>query len=104
MPTLIVHTQEGEIERIEGDDGDSLMETLVDNDVEGIDAICGGSLSCATCHVIIDDSWYGKVGGPGETEAALLEGIGERRPTSRLSCQIKLSDALDNIELTVPGA
>ena len=104
MPTLIVHTQTGETKRIEGNIGDSLMQTLVDNDIEGIDAICGGALSCATCHVFVGDEWRDKVGAPSEIEAELLTGAEDLRPSSRLSCQIKLSDALDGIELTVPGA
>ena len=104
MPTLIVHTQDGDTERVTGDAGDSIMETLVDNDIDGIDAICGGSLSCATCHIVIDENWYGKVGAPGETEAELLKGVNDLRSTSRLSCQIKLSDELDGLELSVPSS
>jgi 2Fe-2S ferredoxin len=64
---------------------------------------CGGCLSCATCHVYVDAAWYEKAGHPDDMERDMLEiTAAERKPNSRLSCQIKATDALDGIVLHVP--
>ncbi len=82
--------------------GSSLMEVARENDVEGILADCGGASSCATCHVYVGEAWLETVGAPDEIEEAMLDMVEDvRRPTSRLSCQIRLSAALDGLEATV---
>lgn len=83
--------------------GHTLMEAAVANSVPNVIGECGGCLSCATCHVYVDPAWYGKTGGPGDMESDMLEiTMAERRATSRLSCQIQASDALDGLVLHVP--
>jgi 2Fe-2S ferredoxin len=84
--------------------GHSLMEAAVANNVPNVIGECGGCLSCATCHVYVDAAWYAKTGKPDEMELDMLEiTAAERRPMSRLSCQIKMSEALDGIVLHVPA-
>ena len=82
-------------------DGTSIMEAGRDNNL-GLEGTCGGSLSCATCHVILDADSFERVGAPSEDEMDMLDlafGVAE---TSRLGCQIKMSDALDGIRVQVP--
>jgi 2Fe-2S ferredoxin len=80
----------------------SLMEIAKANGIEGITADCGGGCSCATCHVIVDERWWEKVGLPDEVEETLLDMVSEvQRPTSRLSCQIRMRNELDGIRLNV---
>ena len=82
--------------------GESLMEAARRAGVAGIVAECGGVCSCATCHVYVAEDWIGKVGEPDEVEDEMLDMVDHiRRPTSRLSCQIRLSDELDGLEAEV---
>jgi 2Fe-2S ferredoxin len=84
-------------------DGHNLMEAAVANRVPHVIGECGGCLSCATCHVYVDEAWAAKAGKPDDMESDMLEiTLVERKPTSRLSCQIKASAALDGIVLHVP--
>ncbi|MDK3018971.1 2Fe-2S iron-sulfur cluster-binding protein [Pseudodonghicola flavimaris] len=84
-------------------DGLNLMEAAVANNVPGVIGECGGCLSCATCHVFVTEDWLDRVGGPGEMEDVMLDMVaGERRPNSRLSCQITAAVALDGLVLEVP--
>jgi 2Fe-2S ferredoxin len=83
--------------------GHNMMEAAVANKVPNVIGECGGCLSCATCHVYVDDAWYGKTGGPNDMESDMLEiTVAERKPTSRLSCQIKAGPELDGLILRVP--
>ena len=83
--------------------GTNMMQAAVDNNVPGVIGECGGCLSCATCHVHVEDAWLAKTGTPDEFEDAMLD-VAEapRTETSRLSCQIEASDALDGLVLIVP--
>lgn len=84
-------------------DGLNLMEAAIANDVPNIDGDCGGCLSCATCHVFIDQAWFAKTGKVDEVEDTMLEMTDvERRHNSRLSCQIIASAELDGLVLYVP--
>lgn len=84
--------------------GTNLMEAAVANGIPDIEGACGGCLSCATCHVFVDSAWLGKVGEVGDFEDAMLDATEvERTDSSRLSCQIEMSAALDGITLTVPA-
>lgn len=86
-------------------DGESVMRGAIDNMIEGIVGECGGGLACATCHCIVDDAWAGRVGPPSEPEADMLEfAASERQPTSRLSCQIIVDDALDGLVVHLPAS
>lgn len=85
-------------------EGKNLMEAAVANSVPHVIGECGGSLSCATCHVYVSPDWATKTGTPETFEDAMLDvAEDERRPTSRLSCQIKMTAALDGLTLIVPG-
>jgi 2Fe-2S ferredoxin len=81
--------------------GLSLMETAVNHGVVGIDALCGGACACATCHVYVEPAWMALVGTAGADEAALLECTDFPRENSRLACQIRLSDDLAGLAVSV---
>ena len=86
-------------------EGTSMMQAALDNNVDGIIGDCGGTMSCATCHVIVDAAWADKVGRPGDFEEAMLDITeAERTDHSRLSCQIEASPDLDGLVLIVPEA
>ena len=91
---------DGNIDEFEAKIGDTVMEVATRNGVPGIDADCGGSCSCATCHVYVDDAFRDLVGPPNDNEEMMLEFAEEVRPESRLSCQIKISDDLDGLIVT----
>jgi len=82
--------------------GSTVMENAVRNSVPGIEAECGGACACATCHVYVDDDWTEKVGGPEPMEEDMLDFAVDVRPTSRLSCQIKMSAGFDGLIVHVP--
>ena len=86
----------------EAENGSTVMETAIVNGVPGIVAECGGACSCATCHVYIDDAWTEVVGGPSPREEDMLDVAFEVKPNSRLSCQIKVRDAIDGLIVRVP--
>lgn len=101
--TQVKYIHDGDTEIIEGVNGDSVMMTAVQNGIDGIVAECGGSLSCATCHVYVDEDWFARTGPASEDELEMLEGaMSPAGPTSRLSCQIELSDDLDGLVVRVP--
>lgn len=96
MSTVIYTAADGAVTEIEGRPGDSIMETAVRNGVRGIVGECGGSLSCATCHVFVASETWDLVGGPGDLEDEMLDGTAvEREDTSRLSCQIELVEGCE---------
>ena len=84
-------------------EGQSLMEAATQRGVPGIIGECGGSMSCATCHVVVDPAWSDRAGTPSTFEDDMLDITeADRQPTSRLSCQMKMSAALDGIVVSVP--
>jgi len=84
------------------ENGSTVMENAVRNSVPGIEAECGGACACATCHVYVDEAWTDAVGQPEAMEEDMLDFAFEVRPTSRLSCQIRVSDELDGLVVSVP--
>ena len=82
--------------------GTNLMEAAVANDIPNIEGACGGCLSCATCHVVVDADWFAKTGAPGEDEVDMLDLAFGLAQTSSLGCQIEMSDALDGLRVTIP--
>lgn len=85
--------------------GLSMMEAALANNVTGIIGECGGTMSCATCHVFVAEDWYEKTGSLSDHEEAMLDVTeAERGPYSRLSCQIEARDDLDGLVLIVPQA
>lgn len=101
MPTLIVVDRRGNEKTVSGEAGLSVMEVIRDNGFDELLALCGGSCSCATCHVHVDPAWFDRVGGPHEDEADLLDSSDHRTATSRLSCQIPFTDELDGLKVTI---
>ena len=82
--------------------GLTVMEGAVKNNVPGIDADCGGACACATCHVYVDEAWRGKTGEKSAMEESMLDFAENVEDNSRLSCQIKVTDALDGLRVAVP--
>jgi 2Fe-2S ferredoxin len=98
--TFIEH--DGSEHKIEAKTGGSLMQAAVSNGVPGIDADCGGSCSCATCHVYVQANWLAKMGTINPTEEAMLSLSTDRQDNSRLSCQIQLTEDLDGLVVNTP--
>ena len=92
----------GTARTVEGEVGSTVMETAIKNSVPEIEAECGGACACSTCHVYIDDAWREKVGEPSPMEEDMLDFAYEVKPSSRLSCQIKVSDELDGLTVQTP--
>ena len=101
MATFTVVDRDGSTKEITANNGDSLMEAVLDNDVD-IEAACEGSLACATCHLVLDQATYDKLGEPSEDETDMLDLAFGLTATSRLSCQIKVSDEIEGATFTVP--
>lgn len=98
-------SQDGSVTSVAGADGDSVMEIARNNGVHGIVAECGGAAMCATCHVYVSPDWLERIPPMSEFEDELLEATGApRMENSRLGCQIKVSDTLDGLEVTVPAS
>ncbi|MFK7733266.1 MAG: 2Fe-2S iron-sulfur cluster-binding protein [Pseudomonadales bacterium] len=102
MPTICFVAHDGTEHSVTVDNGISLMEAAVDNDVPGIDGDCGGACACATCHVMLDQAWFDKLGARDATEESMLSLAANVTDTSRLACQIDVSDALDGIKVQMP--
>jgi len=102
MPKITFIAASGVSHAVEAEVGSTVMETAIRNGVPGIEAECGGACACATCHVYVDDKWREIVGGPSPMEEDMLDFGFDVRPSSRLSCQIKVTDALDGLVVTVP--
>ena len=102
MPTITFIDQDGNQRKIEAEAGSTVMETAINSDVPGILATCGGSCSCATCHVYVDDSWVDKLPAPELEEMDMLDTAHDLQENSRLSCQIKVTEELDGLIVTTP--
>jgi len=105
VSTIPIHLVEadGRVHDLRGKLGQSLMRAAVDAGVEGIKADCGGLMTCATCHVYVDAAWAERLPPPSADENAMLDmTAAERRPTSRLSCQIVLDEGLSGLTAGIP--
>lgn len=102
MTKLTIVAFDGQRYDLDAADGSTVMETAVRNSVPGIEAECGGACACATCHVYVDEAWTEKVGEPEPMEEDMLDFAFDVRPTSRLSCQIKITPELDGLTVFVP--
>ena len=100
MALLRVVDRDGVEHGVEAKTGLKVMETLRELDY-GVAAICGGMCSCATCHVYVDPEWAGRLPAAMSDERELLQELGNHRDTSRLSCQIEFTEALDGLRLTI---
>jgi 2Fe-2S ferredoxin len=94
--------QDGSSRTVEAEEGATVMETAIRNDVPGIVAECGGACACATCHVYVDEEWKDAVGAPSPMEEDMLDFASDVRPTSRLSCQIRVRSELDGLVVATP--
>jgi 2Fe-2S ferredoxin len=104
MAKITWKTEDGNEISADVKDGLNLMEAAIENDVPDVDGDCGGCLSCATCHVFVDDAWLEKTGEIDDVEDTMLEMTDvERRDNSRLSCQLIASPELDGLVLYVPA-
>lgn len=101
MAKLTIVNRDGDEKTIKAETGLSVMENIRDNGFDELLALCGGSCSCATCHVYVDDDWLARVGPVEGDEDELLESSSHREANSRLSCQIEMSDALDGLKVTI---
>ncbi|GGC03580.1 (2Fe-2S) ferredoxin [Novosphingobium endophyticum] len=102
MPHVTYITAEGVAQTAQGNVGQSVMEVARRNGIENIVAECGGCCACATCHVYVDEKWLKAAGPASADEAEMLDFAFDRRPESRLSCQIRLSPALDGLIVRTP--
>jgi 2Fe-2S ferredoxin len=102
MATITYLEHDGTEHTIDVKVGLSLMEGAVKNRVPGIDADCGGACACATCQIYIDDGWRGKIDPPSDMEEAMLDFASSVLPTSRLACQIKVTEDLDGLVVRMP--
>jgi len=104
MVKVVFIEHDGNSHEVNASAGESLMEAAVSNNVPGIDADCGGNCACATCHVFINPEWISKVGERREMESSMLEFSENLKPTSRLACQIEVSEELDGLIVELPEA
>src|SRR5437762_6130681 len=102
MAKLTFIQKDGTRQEVEGQNGMTVMEAAVKHAVPGIDADCGGACACATCHVYVDPEWTAKTGEQSGMEQSMLDFANDVQDNSRLSCQIKVSDALDGLVVRLP--
>jgi len=102
MPRITFIAADGVERTVEGKIGDSVMQTAIKNAVPGIDADCGGACACATCHVFVHSSWMPRLGEMTAMETSMLDFAQGVQPTSRLSCQIEVTESLDGLIVSTP--
>jgi 2Fe-2S ferredoxin len=101
VASVFVTTREGQTDRLEAQPGLSVMEIIRDAGISELLALCGGSCSCATCHVYVDPEFESRLSQMSEDENDLLDAASYREHNSRLSCQIRFSDALEGLMVTI---
>lgn len=104
MPKLLIVSTEGEEKTVDAATGRTVMEVIRDSGFDELLALCGGCCSCATCHVYVDPAFADKLPAPSADEDDLLDSSDHRQPTSRLSCQLPVTDALDGMKVTIAPA
>jgi ferredoxin, 2Fe-2S len=92
----------GTTRTVDAEIGSTVMETAIKNGIPGIEAECGGACACSTCHVYVDETWSATTGEPAPMEQDMLDFAYDVRPSSRLSCQIKVTEALDGLVVMTP--
>jgi 2Fe-2S ferredoxin len=103
MPKIIFIEYDGTVHDVEAEPGETVMEAAMRGAIASIVAECGGSCTCATCHVYVDEAWLPKTGERSLEEDEQLDNAYDVRANSRLSCQIKMSDELDGITVRTPS-
>ena len=102
MPKITYKDFQGGSKTIEIESGLTVMEGAIQNDIPGIDADCGGSMACATCHVYVDQEWIDKIPKAEDAENDMIDMAFEPKKNSRLSCQIIVTEELNGLEVTTP--
>ena len=102
MPKITYKDNQKNSITIEVENGLSVMEGAIQNNIPGIDADCGGSMACATCHVYVEEKWLDKLPKIEEAEVDMIDMAFEPKKNSRLSCQLIVSDELDGLEVKTP--
>ena len=102
MAKVTYNTHDSKTHTIDIQNGLSVMEGAVQNDIPGIDADCGGGMACATCHVYVKEDWFNKLPKKEEGEEDMIDMAFEPNKFSRLSCQITVSDSLDGLVVELP--
>ena len=103
MVKIIYIEHDGTEHQVDVDVGTSIMEGAVSNSIPGIDADCGGSMACATCHIYVNDKWFDKIPAAEDAEVDMIDMAFEPKKNSRLSCQIIISDELDGLIINIPS-
>ena len=103
MPKITYKDFQGNSETIEVENGLTVMEGAIQNNIPGIDADCGGSMACATCHVYVEEKWLNKIQKAEEAEEDMIDMAFEPKKNSRLSCQLIVSEELDGLIVTTPS-
>ena len=103
MPKITYIDNEGNSKTIDVENGLSVMEGAIQNNIPGIDADCGGSMACATCHVYVEDKWLDKLPKAEDGEVDMIDMAFEPKKNSRLSCQLIVSDELNGLTVTTPS-
>ena len=103
MAKITYNTDDNKTHIIDVQNGLTVMEGAVQNDIPGIDADCGGGMACATCHVYVDEEWQDKLPAKEDGEEDMLDMAFEPKQNSRLSCQIVVSDQLDGLVVSIPS-
>ena len=103
MPKINYINSEGSLKTIEVENGLSVMEGAIQNDISGIDADCGGSMACATCHVYVEENWLNKLPKAEDAEIDMIDMAYEPKKNSRLSCQLIVTNELDGLTVTTPA-
>ena len=93
---------QGNSKTIEIENGLTVMEGAIQNNIPGIDADCGGSMACATCHVYVEEKWFNKISKAEDAEVDMIDMAHELKKNSRLSCQLIVSDELEGLIVTTP--
>ena len=102
MPKITYLDNSGNNKTVDVDNGLSVMEGALQNNIPGIDADCGGSMACATCHVYVEEKWFSKIPKAEDAEIDMIDMAFEPKKNSRLSCQLIISDELDGLKVTTP--
>ena len=103
MAKILYKNSKGDTRTIEVENGLTVMEGAIQNEIPEIDADCGGSMACATCHVYVEEKWFNKLPKAEEAEVDMIDMAFEPRKNSRLSCQLIVSDELDGLIITTPS-
>ena len=102
MPKITYKDKDGNSKTIEVEKGLTVMEGAIQSDIPGIDADCGGSMACSTCHVYVEEKWFDKLPKAEDAEVDMIDMAYEPKKNSRLSCQLIVTNELDGLVVTTP--